>query len=109
MKDPIFSPSKINRVAKGSRFEKIAADELKAKGYLVWKTIRVKYQNIDLWGLFDLAAVASDGSHLLFVQCKSTRADNAARKAIRKFKLPPNCRKEMWIRKHGFWVKESYD
>ena len=45
----------MKRVSKGYRVEKRCADELKAQGYLVWKTIRVRYCNIDLFGLFDVS------------------------------------------------------
>lgn len=100
----------INKIEKGYRNEKRCADELKAQGYLIWKTIRTKYGSIDLFGLFDVLALHPKGEHLLFIQCKSNRADNKARDAIRNLKMPPNCRKEMWIWKdQKGWVKEYYE
>ena len=50
----------INAVAKGTRKEKACADELKAKGYITRKSIRVKYQSIDFFG-FDVMALAKMG------------------------------------------------
>ena len=99
----------VNKVKKGYRIEKACEDELKAKGYTTWKTVRVKYLNIDLWGLFDVCACAADGSHLLFIQCKSNQCDNKTRDAVRNFKMPPACQKWIWIWKdQKGWVKEFY-
>ena len=44
----------IKTVRKGYRIEKACEDELKTEGYFTWKTIRVQYQNIDLFGLLSL-------------------------------------------------------
>lgn len=100
----------MNKVAKGTRIEKRAADELKEQGYIVWKTIRVQYQNIDLFGLFDVVALHPKGEHIKFIQVKTNRANNKAREAIMKLKMPPNCIKEMWIWiDHKGWRREYYD
>ena len=99
----------IKATAKGTRVEKLCADELKAKKYLTWKTIRVKYQNIDLFGLFDVAALHPDGLELLLIQCKSTRCKDETRRKIAKLKVPLGIKKAIWIRKHGYWVKENFD
>lgn len=99
-----------NKIAKGHRVEKFCADELKEKGYIIWKTIRVKYQNIDLFGLFDVVALHPEGKHLLFIQVKSNRVENDMRNAIRELNMPPSCRKEIWIWKdRKGWVKEYYE
>ena len=99
-----------NTVKKGYRTEKRCADELKEQGYIIWKTIRVKFQNIDLFGLFDVVALHPQGEHILFIQCKTNRADNKMRDAIRDLKMPRSCRKEMWIWKdRKGWVKEYYE
>ena len=87
----------IKKTKKGYRVEKRCADELKAGGYLIWKTIRVKYQNIDLFGLFDVVALHPEGHHILFIQCKSTRCDNETRDKIRKLKMPESCQKWIYI------------
>ena len=95
---------------KGTRVEAKCASELKAQGYLVWKTIRVQYQNIDLFGLFDVVALAADGSHLLFVQCKSNRCDTKTRDAVKALKMPPCCQKWIYIWKdRKYWIKEFYE
>ena len=100
----------INAVAKGTRKEKACADELEAKGYLTWKVINVKYQSLDLFGLFDVCGLAKDGSHLIFIQSKSNRCDTATRDKIAKLKMPANCRKEIWIWKdRKYFVKEYYE
>lgn len=85
----------INRVAKGSRKEKICYDQLKAEGYpLLWKTIRHKFLNIDFFGLFDV--VACNGKKFRFIQVKSGYCSNEVRENIRSCKLPSNCSKEIW-------------
>jgi len=61
----------MNAVGKGKRKEKLCADELRARGYLTWETIRHRFLNVDLFGLFDVLALAPDGSHLLFIQVKT--------------------------------------
>jgi len=100
----------INRVAKGQRKERTCELELQAKGYMTWKTIRHKFLNIDLFGLFDVLGLAPGGDHLLFIQVKSERADNAVRDMIRNLRLPSSCRKELWIwKKRKGWVKEYYE
>ena len=99
-----------NAVGKGHRIEKLCADELKEKGYIIWKTLRVKYQNIDLFGLFDVVALHPKGDHLLFIQCKSNRADNKTRDAVKALKMPSNCQKWIWIWKdYKYWIKEFYE
>ena len=100
----------VKTVHKGYRVEKKCADELREKGYLIWKTIRVQYQNIDLFGLFDVLALHPDGDHLLFIQCKTNQVRNDVRDAIKKLKLPESCQKWIWIWKdRKGWIKEFYD
>jgi len=86
----------INKVNKGYRIEKMCADELEQEGYLVWKTIRVKFQNIDLWGLFDVVCLAKDGSHFRFVQVKSGYCPNKVKEQIKNLKMPDFAQKEIW-------------
>ena len=99
----------INTVAKGTRKEKACADELEAQGYVTRKSIRVKYQKVDFFG-FDVMAISPDGETMLFVQVKSSRCDSKTRDKIAKLKMPPGCRKEIWVwvdRK--YWRKEYFD
>ena len=99
----------INTVAKGTRKEKACADELKKQGYITRKSIRVKYQKVDFFG-FDVMALAPDGSHMIFVQVKSSRCDMKTRDAIKKLKLPSSIKKEIWIWKsRKYFIKEYYD
>ena len=100
----------MNTVGKGKRKEKLCADELRAKGYLTWKTIRHRFLNVDLFGLFDVVALASDGSHLLFIQVKTNRVENEVRDKVRALRMPSGCRKEIWIwKERRGWVKEFYE
>ncbi len=99
-----------NKTAKGYRTEKLCADELKEKGYTIWKSIRVKYCNIDLFGLFDVVALHPKGKHLLFIQVKSNRVNNEMRHAIKALKMPESCQKWIWIWKdYKYWIKEFYE
>lgn len=85
-------------VAKGSRTEKKCSDELREQGYHIWKTIRHKYQNIDLFGLFDVVALHPGGEHIRFIQVKTNRkADKATREAIGNLAMPVGCIKEIWV------------
>jgi hypothetical protein len=102
--------NKINVTKKGYRKEKRCADELKALGYIVWKSIRTKYCNIDLWELFDVVALHPEGDHILFIQVKSNRCDTASRDKIRDLKMPPGAHKWIWIWKdQKGWIKEFYE
>ena len=85
----------INKVAKGSRVERKCYDDLKSDGYkLLWKTIRHKFLNIDLFHAFDI--LAANKEHLRFIQVKTKYIPNETRKLLRKIKLPENCYKEIW-------------
>lgn len=97
----------INKGGKGSRLEAKCASELKAEGGRIWKTIRVRYQNIDIFGLFDVLFLPKDGSKLRMIQVKSNRCDRATRETIRTLKVPKNIIKELWIWKDRIgWTKE---
>jgi len=99
----------MNKVAKGYRVEKRCADELKALGYITWKTIRVAYCKLDLFGLFDVVGLHPQGEHLLFIQCKTNSIDNTIRDQIRALKMPLGCQKWIWIWKDNRgWIKEFY-
>ena len=98
-----------NVVRKGKRIESMCADELRAKGFNVWQSVRVKYRNLDLWGLFDIAAQDPKTGENMLIQCKSNRCDTETRDAVRKFKVPEDVQKWIWIWKdRKGWVKEFY-
>ena len=87
----------LNRVAKGSRIERRCYDALLAEGYKkerLWKTIRHKFLNIDLFGLFDV--VCANEQHVRFIQVKTGYCDGETRERIRNCKLPSSCIKEIW-------------
>ena len=103
----------INKVNKGYRIEKRCEDELRDEGYLTWKTVRVKFLSIDLFGLFDVLGLHSDGTHFRFIQCKSGYCPNSVKDEIRRMKMPPNSIKEVWqwfdkrgTGKQSGWLKE---
>jgi len=99
----------LKTVAKGYRTEKRCADELKEQGYLIWKTIRVQFQNIDLFGLFDVVALHPEGNHIRFIQCKTNRCDKQTRDKVKAIKMPENCYKEIWIwQDRKGWKLEVY-
>jgi hypothetical protein len=99
----------MNKIGKGYRVEKRCADELKAQGYLIWKTVRVAYCKLDLFGLFDVVALHPQGELILFIQAKTNRVDNETRDQIRALRLPAGCQKWIWIWKdRRGWVKEFY-
>jgi Holliday junction resolvase-like predicted endonuclease len=99
----------MSKVAKGYRGEKICADYYKTRGYLIWKTIRHRFLNIDLFGLFDVVALAPDGSELVFIQVKTGYCDSATLKSIAELKMPSGCKKAIWDNRRngiGFRVRE---
>jgi hypothetical protein len=100
----------MKKIAKGYRKEKICVDELKAKRYKIWKTIRHKFLNIDMFGLFDVVGLSPQGDHLLFIQVKSNRVDKQTRENIRNLKMPLCCKKEIWVwvDRKG-WIKERIE
>jgi len=103
----------INKVNKGYRIEKRCQDELQEEGYITWKTIRVKFQSLDLFGLFDVLALSDDGTHLRFIQCKSGYCPNKVKEQIRDLNMPDTAIKEVWqwfdargTGKQSGWLKE---
>jgi hypothetical protein len=87
----------MNRLKKGYRNEKRCEDQLKSLGYTTWRTKRVSYANLDMFGLFDVVAVAPGGKHLLFIQVKSNVCSKKVQEQIAAFKMPPSCHKQIWI------------
>ena len=109
----------VTAVAKGKRTEKKCYDALIAEGYtqdkiklkkkrknewvwipisLLWKTIRHRFLDIDLFGLFDVVALHPEGKHIRFIQCKTNcKADKATREAIENLAMPVGCIKEIWV------------
>jgi hypothetical protein len=106
-KPPLILRKSINKIAKGYRKEKRCSDELKAEGYITWKTIRHKFLNIDIFGLFDVVALHPQGLHIRFIQVKSNKVDSLTRDNIKALKMPKFCIKEIWVFKDNQgWVKD---
>lgn len=87
----------MNTCAKGSRIEKRCEDELKAQGYITWKTVRVRFCNLDLFHRFDVAAMHPEGKHLRLIQCKTNRVEKTVIEDIESFKVPDGIIKELWV------------
>lgn len=97
----------MNAAKKGSRLERKAELELQAEGCRTWKTIRVRYRNLDIFGLFDVLALPDDGQKVRMIQVKANRCDRKTREAIRMLKVPSSIQKEIWVWKDRIgWVKE---
>jgi len=96
----------INKVKKGYRLEKRCYDELAHYPYR-WKTIRHKFLNIDLFGLFDV--VVANKTHIRFIQVKTGYCNREVIEKISNCKLPKNCIKEIWellkTKKYKGWRK----
>lgn len=92
-----MTKKRINTVKKGRVNEAKCRVELMVQGYTVWSPTWSTYQSKDIFRLFDVIAVNREGTHLLFVQVKSNRCAKYVRDVIGRFKMPANCRKEIWI------------
>jgi hypothetical protein len=87
----------MNAVAKGTRNEKKCEDHFKSLGYKTWRTFRCRYRNLDFLGLFDVVVLAKDGSHMIFIQVKSNKCDRKVIREIDALRMPPFCRKQIWV------------
>jgi len=81
----------MNATAKGTRNELRCAKVLADAGFIVWKTFRSKYQDLDMFGLFDVVGLSPDRKFFVCIQVKSNRARKEDREAIRDFVMPDNC------------------
>lgn len=100
----------MNPVAKGRRNEKRCSDFWKDRGWHVWKTFRAKFQNLDMFKLFDVVALHPQGQKMVFIQVKSNRCDKKTRDAIRALKMPKGCEKWIWIwHDHKGWTMENFN
>lgn len=84
-------------MSKGSQRERQAVDILQRAGYATYRPATVRFGENDVWGLFDVLAIAPD-KPLRAIQVKSNRA-----KGIRSWRSQTS----LW-RSHGFlteyWV-----
>jgi Holliday junction resolvase-like predicted endonuclease len=88
----------MNKVAKGSRIELMAKKELQANGYRrTTKATRTRFNKIDILDLFDLIALADDGSEIRLIQVKSNKCDKKVIAEIAALKVPDSVRKELWV------------
>lgn len=60
-------------MSKGSRREREAVELLKSAGYATYRPATVRFGENDMWGLFDVMAIAPD-KPMRAVQVKSNRA-----------------------------------
>jgi len=98
----------LNTLAKGRKNEKRCADIFREKGWHVWATFRSKWQNLDMFGLFDVVVLHPDGLKMLFIQVKSNRCDKKTKDAIKAIELPPRCEKwvYIWVDRKGWMMEE---
>ncbi|MGB9678017.1 MAG: hypothetical protein ACPLZ9_05295 [Candidatus Ratteibacteria bacterium] len=95
----------MNTIAKGKRLENKAVEVLRGRGYKVFfKSIFVKFHQIDFAGFFDI--VAAKNKEWLFVQVKS-RKDKTQLEEIKMFQdqyAPLFTKCQMWV-----WNKKKKD
>lgn len=88
----------MSNVHTGTVNEKRCEDALRAFGYRTWRTRRQRFGNMDMFGLFDVV-----GCHenpfvgLRFIQVKTNYCPPKTIQAIRDFKMPTGCYKEVWV------------
>lgn len=89
------------RYAKGRKIEYKAMRELMEAGYYPIRSAGSK-------GIFDVIGISS--VDFILIQVKSNRkASPAEIRVIKKFPVPPNCTKAIYIwYSHKGWVKEIY-
>ena len=85
----------------GTSNEKKCEDELIALGYNhTWRVRRTRFGNMDFMGLFDVVAIKNDRAEfptMRLIQVKTNRVDKKTVDAIKAFRLPPWCFKEVWV------------
>jgi hypothetical protein len=70
-----------SNIETGTGIEKLAEASLRADGWKVHRTRRAKFDTNDLWGVFDIAAIAPKNGSLLLVQTTDpTNATHRKRK-----------------------------
>jgi Holliday junction resolvase-like predicted endonuclease len=104
----------MNKIRKGKYIENKAADALKSQGWqILFKSVFVRFQNIDFGGLFDIVAVK--GNIYRFIQVKTEKCDKKQRDALRNYYKEHanefiNC--ELWIykkKKREFVIYKNED
>lgn len=68
---------------KEAGIRKKAIDELKREGYICWYPLKVKYQETDIFGVFD--AICIKDSDLRFIQWTSLGNISTRKKKIERF------------------------
>jgi hypothetical protein len=95
----------VNTYRKGNRAELEARRICEKDGAITWKPSRAKWQNNDIFGLFDFVALypGDKFTEIRFIQVKSTRSDfSKAKKEItawtKKYNIKPPIWCEVWFR-----------
>lgn len=100
----------MNTHAKGRRLEKMAADDLKSRGFRVIKVISTKYGKQDFFGCFDVVGV--DGYEAIGIQVKANYCPPAVFQELAVFatRVFGAFRVEIWVKKDRKpWKKSYYD
>lgn len=94
-----------------SKYEIRAQKELEDEGWIVDNKSGMGRwaENRDFFNLFDLMAVRPDKNYVRFISIKGKQGiPPTHRRAVKEFKMPKNCHKEIWKRstsKENYWYK----
>jgi len=97
-------------IRKGQRSEEICEKLFCNHGYITWKSIRVKFQNIDLFGRFDILAKKKNETHYIQVKTNKIPNPNELRNEMLEFLkeyCAPSDFVEIWVRKQGVGAKPA--
>jgi hypothetical protein len=86
---------KVNRRRKGLKVEKLAAELLKKKKFMVWRPPKVMFHSQDIFGLFDLIALSKN--ELKLIQVQNERKRPYKTKSIQSLPKPKNLSYELWV------------
>jgi len=104
--EPMKKTKQSRAAGVGTTNEKRAEDALIDQGYNhTWRVRRTRFGNMDFMGLFDVVALKNDEVRvpiMKFVQVKTNRVDKKTIEAIKAFRVPPWCFKEVWV-----WMSEE--
>ena len=106
----------MSNVSRGQKKETIARKMLEEEGWICWRTIRLRFLNLDLWGLFDLCGWRKHERKYVQVKSSKVGLGAAAMEAIistkgvegisiREFEETTNANEsvELWIYEAGRW------
>lgn len=90
----------INTVKKGNKNQNKARKLLEKRGWLVYTAIRVRFHEIDIWGLFDI--IAHKDGYIKLIQVKSNHCPKEVIDRIKAF-----CTDGVFVTRE-VWVYKDY-